>query len=237
MGERKQSGGSPAGTSCLGSSEEVGTQLLASDPAVSYVLDRDTPLGIEVYAAGDPRGNGLLLDGGAIGELTNGLGESRLASSNLDGALKRDNVRFLHGREGYTNRFVSVNKPVCVTGDKEVCIVLDMAIAKKQLRPSKASERVAVPGPDGRTLGQRLEMAMAHRGGQLGTEYTATDLIRDANRIAGASDDSPVISQQMVSAIIRGKVTRSNFTPYLAEACGVRSAWLAQGAGKMVNPA
>lgn len=235
--ERK-SGAKTAGTSCLSGAEEVGTQLLSSDLALGHVLDGGPPLGAKQDLSLHPNGNGLLLDlGFRTKELSNGPGQSSLASSgNGDRAFKGDNVTFLHGREGYTNRFVSVNKPVCVTADKEVCIVLDMAIAKKKPQPTKASERVAVPGPDGRTLGQRLEMAMAHRGGQLGTEYTATDLIRDANRIAGASDESPVISQQMVSAIIRGKVTRSNFTPYLAEACGVRSAWLAQGAGKMVNP-
>src|SRR5690348_14449687 len=96
----------------------------------------------------------------------------------------------------------------------------------------RSSKRVAVPGADGKTLGQRVAEAMAYESGRRGIVYTQKDLIDDVNRLVRTQDETaPLLSQAMASAIMLSKVTRSNFTPDIARACHVDAVWLARGIG------
>lgn len=111
------------------------------------------------------------------------------------------------------------------------------ASARRSTKPKKApsSERVAKPGADGRTLGQRFREAMAYKSGVMHSEYREIDLVADVNRLVGASKDSPAVSQQVINAILQNKVTRSWVTTFVATACGVNPTWLASGMGSMLN--
>lgn len=121
--------------------------------------------------------------------------------------------------------------------------MLNMPLAKRKLmnlrapRPKKgtSSKRVAKPGADGQTLGQRLRRAMDYHGGKLGREYNEADLFRDVNRMLGADTTNPVISQQMLNAILNNRVTRSNFSADLAAVLCVRGPWLGRGIGSMLD--
>lgn len=163
---------------------------------------------------------------------------SLAAPGQLDGSAKSNNVRFIHEHILYTNRFVRVNEPVCVTEQKGTCTVLQMRSTQRKtaIKPAK-NKRIAVPGMDGKTLGQRVGEAMAYQTGRrgTGTEYTQKDLLEDVNKMAVMDNESgPLLSQAMASAIMRGKVTRSAFTPYIAKACNVDAVWLAHGVGQMI---
>ena len=77
---------------------------------------------------------------------------------------------------------------------------------------------------------------MRHRAGVMGVEqYIQIQLWRDANRIAGGTESAPAFSQQAVSKILSGETTRSEITPFLADACGISSSWLASGLGQMLS--
>lgn len=101
-------------------------------------------------------------------------------------------------------------------------------------KPQKR-ERKALPGTDGKTLGERLQLAMAYRSGVIGRTFEPVDLLDAANRAAGSTKDEPLVSQQMISEILRNRTTRSSLTPYLAEACGVSVLWLSNGRGQMLE--
>lgn len=168
------------------------------------------------------------------------------AASSLNSPLQGSGV-LAHGAGDLHKQACPVNRQVCVTLDKKVCNVVDLsnyrhaAVPKTLRRLNTAKQKPAIrgrkasPGADGKTLGERLQLAMAHRAGMLGRNYEAVDLLQDANRAAGASMDAPVISQQMISEILRNRTTRSSFTPFLAKACGVSVLWLANGRGQMVE--
>jgi hypothetical protein len=94
---------------------------------------------------------------------------------------------------------------------------------------------VAKPGVDGQTLGQRVAIAMGVATGRRGSEYTEADLLSDVNRMAGATLDNPLLSQQTLNAIRGNKVSRSAFSHLIARACGVNADWLAFGIGKMTG--
>jgi len=108
---------------------------------------------------------------------------------------------------------------------------------KRAVKPQKprAQERQAKPGPDGKTLGQRLREAMAYESGRRGREYLAVDLLADINQLAHKSKDDPLITQQMLSAILTGKVSQTSKTPFLAAACHVNALWLGEGVGRMLD--
>lgn len=222
--------------------KNIRTQLLASHLPSSGPLDSGPILCIKENPAFEPIGNVLLADlfqaKGAQLRCQGGMS----TASNADGFLQSDNVRFIHRHPKYTNRFVHVNQPVCVTANKEVCSVLSMvgkektAALRRPLKPGsvKTPKRVAKQGPDGKTLGQRVLEAMAYKSGRIGQEYRQVDLLRDANFHAGAGMNDPVISQQMLSAIIVGGASQSSMTVYLAQACGVNPVWMSRGVGKMI---
>jgi hypothetical protein len=215
--------------------KNIGPEVLSTDFVASDVLDSRPPLGVEKNLVGHPVGNGLLADGGSIKEVGDGFSERDLAAGNSDGPLKSGNVRSIHDHRGYTNRFVKVNNPVCVTDDKKACMVFGMALIKKKQEVKVGKQRKAIPGNDGKTLGQRLSEAMAYESGRRRAEYKQTDLLKDVNRLAGSPDDKPAMTQQMLSAITVGKVSRSSLTPLMATACHVNPLWLGDGVGKMIH--
>jgi hypothetical protein len=231
----------PAMSGSVFTRENVGPKILARDLPASRKLDPRPPLGVEQHLVVDPIRD-VLLAGSSEPVLPHASGQGGLgASGDLDGPVEGGNVGFIHRHPKYTNAFVRVNNSVCVTAHKEACTVLDMATSRSkhvtQLRPHKepSSKRVAKPGPDGQTLGQRVAVAMGFAAGRRGGEYTEADLLSDVNRMAGAPPDSPLLSQQALNAIRQNKVSRSAFSHLIAKACGVSPDWLAFGIGKMTG--
>lgn len=226
---------SDKGSGDLSATEDVRTQVLSPDLVAGDVLNSGPPLRVQESGVSHPIGNGLLTDRGSVEVIGDGLCERSLASGDRDRALKGGNVSVFHKERGYTNRFVSVNQPVCVTQNKNACKVVDMALVKKKQQPKTAKRREAVPGVDGKTLGQRVAEAMAYESGRRRTEYRQADLLADVNHLAGAREENPVMTQQMLSAIMVGKVSRSSLTPLIAAACHVNAVWLGDGAAKMLD--
>lgn len=220
--------------------ENVGPQFTTGNGLVSSELDAGPPLRIEQHFVGQPVRH-QLLTGSAPPKLPQSRRKRSLrASRNLDSPLQGSNVGFIHRHPKYTNAFVRVNNSVCVTPHKEACTLLDMATARSKqtpLPPAKAAsnKRVAKPGVDGQTLGQRVAIAMGVATGRRGSEYTEADLLSDVNRMAGATLDNPLLSQQALNAIRGNKVSRSAFSHLIARACGVNADWLAFGIGKMTG--
>lgn len=223
--------------------ENIRPQILTPDFFAGDVFDSWPPLGVEQDFVRDPIGNGLLADGGAVQEIGDALCKGGLIPGNFDCTLKSgdmgSNVRFIHDRREYTNQFVKVNNPVCVTHYKEPCIVLKMPATKRKQAVKTAAQpkkrRKAIPGPDGKTLGQRVAEAMAHESGRRHAEYRQVDLVSDVNKLANIPEDQQGKTQQSISAIQVGTVSRSWLTPFIAKACHVDALWLANGAGKMLD--
>jgi hypothetical protein len=154
---------------------------------------------------------------------------------------------YAHGDAELHKQACPVNRQVCVTSDKKVCNVVDLSnyrnvavpntarkiLPAKQKSPKR--ERKAIPGSDGKTLGERLQIAMAYKSGVTGRSFDPVDLLDEANKAAGASKEEPLVSQQMISEILRKRTTRSSLTPYLAKACGVSVLWLSNGRGPMLE--
>lgn len=224
--------------------KELGSKILSSHGAISCLFDRLPPLRTNQNFVIQPVRDQLLAGPHMTSEFSQTVGQSSLGTTgDVDGAFKGDNVSVLHGAAHYTNTLVPVNMRACVTVNKKVCNVVDLqsfrnsAVPKTLPRQRKQpkAERKAKPGSDGLTLGDRLHRAMAHRAGMLGRNYEPVDLLKDANESAGATVDAPVISQQMISEILRNRTSRSSFTPFLAKACGVSVVWLSNGRGKMLE--
>lgn len=218
--------------------KNIGTQLATSDLSVCDSLDSGPVLGLKQHALPKPIRDMLLLQRRSLHDVRKAFGKGGLAPpGSADRASKSSNVRFLHEHTLYTNRFVSVNAPVCVTGGLPTCSVLQMPVNQRKTAPQAApsNKRVAIPGPDGKTLGQRVAEAMAYESGRRGIAYEQKDLVDDVNRLVSTEGEGgQLLSQQQASAIMRGKVSRSTFTPYIAKACHVDGVWLARGAGAMI---
>jgi hypothetical protein len=219
--------------------EDVGSDVFARDLSVSRKLDAGPPFGIDQYFVVDPVRDVLLARGGEP-RLAHAGSQGRLRTGDLDSPLQGGNVGFIHRHPKYTNAFVRVNNSVCVTDNKGTCNLLDMATARSKQAPlqspkTASSKRVAKPGVDGQTLGQRVAIAMGVATGRRGIEYTESDLLSDVNRMAGATLDNPLLSQQTLNAIRGNKVSRSAFSGLIARACGVNADWLAFGIGKMTG--
>lgn len=227
-------------------SEHIGPQIATSDFEVGDGLDDRPPFRAEQNALTDPVADQLLTclqrTPGSLQGSSESFGKGSLATaSDLDGSLERSNVVSLHGRRNNTNRFVFATNPFVRQEDKGVCTVLDMAsrsTALKLKRPVEApkppkKKRKALPGPDGKTLGQRVSEAMAYKSGRIGREYRAADLLRDVAKLSPPGDT--ILTQQMLSAILRNTVTQTSKAPFIAMACGVNAVWLAYGIGKMTD--
>jgi hypothetical protein len=223
--------------------KHVGTEIASSDGVVSGELDSRPPFGVEQNAVVQPVGNVLLADL-ATTELPHSLRQGGLgASSDLDRSLEGLNVLLLHRHPKYTNRLVNTT-PFVLHEHKEACTVLPMSSKnltktaarreKKVARPG-AAPRKALAGQDGQTLGQRLKQAMAHETGRRHVAYRQVDLLEDVNKLAGRTAENPVMTQQMLSAIMRNTVSRSTLTSLLAAACHVNPLWLSDGIGQMTD--
>jgi len=218
--------------------EHIRTQVPSRDLPFGDGLNGRPVLRVEQDAGANPVRNRLLLESRPLHDLGKPLGKLGLAApGSPDGTPERDNVRFLHTHPLYTNGFVRVNEPVCVTPHGPACSVIPMGVTQRKTAPQAkpSSQRVAIPGPDGKTLGQRVAEAMAYETGRRGVSYEQKDLVDDVNRlVAMEGDGGQFLSQQQASAIMRNKVSRSTFTPYIAKACHVDGVWLARGAGSMI---
>jgi hypothetical protein len=240
-----------AGLRSMVTRENIGTEIAASDATTSDELNSGPPLSPNKDALAQPVRNSLLAYADAFvfrrrvvpEELSKPVGKLVLPAGNLDSSLKRDNVVSLHKHAKYTNRFVRSTIAFVGPPNKEACTVLDMVRPEKKkpaaphIRPARKrrERREAVPGADGRTLGERLQLAMAHESGRRGGRYRPADLLTEVNRIANRPDDNPILSQQLLSAILTNKVTRTSVTPFLAAACHVNGVWLGEGIGDMLD--
>lgn len=222
--------------------KDVRTQMLSSDLIGERHLEVRPPLGVEKNLVIDPVGHGLLADAGMANVPESGR-DAGLAAGDLNSTKKSNNVRFIHGHPKYTNRFVSATTPFVCHENKSACNVVSMATTIRKHAPKppvtapkpRSKKRQAQAGRDGKTLGDRLALAMAHETGRRGHDYRQADLLADVNRLAQATDEDPALTQQMLSAIMRNQVTRSSYTPFMAAACHVNPLWLSDGIGNMTS--
>src|SRR5262249_40517261 len=150
----------------------------------------------------------------------------------IDRSFQSNDVRFLHDTGEYTNRFVESNIPVCVTSHKNACIVLPMSRAalKKQkviqrLKTKKSARARAGRQPevfrDGKTLGARINEAMADHSAKLGREYKQAELVRAIAARYGIDEDG--IQQVISNAMNKGSVCK--YTPAIAIILSVNVEW------------
>lgn len=219
--------------------ENIGTEILSGDAGSDF--EGRPPFGIQQNLVLQPV-RYVLLAGLRAAGVSQPSGELGLAAGNIDSSFKSGNVRFIHQHPKYTNALVRSTTALVRQDHKEACTVLEIATSdrsmnRRALKPQgkRSKERRAKVGRDGKTLGARLREAMAHEAGRRGAEYLPVDLLSDLNRLAGRSKDDPLITQQMLSAILTDKVTKTTITPYLAAACHVNPFWLGDGNGKMLD--
>lgn len=222
-------------SSRLIAAENVGTKMVARNLLSGDGLESGPPLSFQENLVVQPVRDRLLGYRRASQEFAELLREQGLATGDLDRALERGDVSFLHERRDYTSPFVFANKSMRVTANKEACTVTVMPPRKKKraaIMVDEPSEARAPVGPDGKTVGMRLTEAMRE---MRGPDYRQTDLFLEVNERVGAPADNPLISQQMISAVQNDKVdnTKSFIVGSLAEILGVRPIWLQWGAGSM----
>ncbi len=219
---------------------DVGTQVSASDLPICDVLESGPPLGAEKSFVLEPIRNRLLRNSRTIQEVAKARSESGLAARNVDGALERSNVRFIHGGSGYTSMLVKVNKHARVTAHKAPCTVIRMRARQQKIevdagKPSvkKAAKRSRrkplMVWDDGRTANQRLQTVLDRE------DITQSKLIELCNVVMGwAKDrDPPIVSQAVLSNLQRNidDLASSRFVTVIAEAIGVRPMWLQYAKG------
>lgn len=214
--------------------KDVRTQLRPGYLVVGNVLDCRPIFGRNPRPVLDPLADGLLREAMAH-EVGNALSESRLTAGDSHGALQRKNMKSSHVAK-ITSTVVPVNNSTCSVTDNIGCKVRPaMPYLKRTVAPQPRTNRQRVPrvGADGRTLGERLQLAMDARSKNLGRKYTPAQLRRDANMHAGRRNEAEdeVISQQNLSLILADRNFESAATPALAAALDVRAIWLAYGAG------
>lgn len=212
--------------------EKFRSQMNTSHLGVSRILDSGPVVGINKQFPAEPLGYGLLAEGRTLHELSNAVGERGLAANYFNGALEGGDVGFIHGRRVCTTMVVDVKGFGCSTANKVACNV----IAMPQLRQkNQKAERVreAKPGPDGRTLGDRVNMAMRARSRMLGREYTPAELRADASRSVGLDPDKGqfILTQQALSLILTNQTSESPAAIAMASALGVNALWLQYGRG------
>lgn len=223
-----------------GGAEDIGAQTKASDLLIGDVLESRPPLRVEQGLVFEPIGHGLLGDSRAIQVAAQSVGKSGLTAGNVDSALERGNVRFIHGGISYTSMLVKVNKRTRVTEHKVPCKVIQMPARQQKLaatvsKPNrkKSGKRVRqtplAVGPDGKTANQRLNSVMNRE------SIPQADLVRRCNQAAGRAADAepPVVSQAVLSNFQRNldDLANSSYVTIIAETIGVRGMWLQYGIG------
>lgn len=208
-------------------SEDIRPKVVARNFLVCNVFDRRPVFGGNQALTAQPIGNGLLADGWTLHEAGDSIRESNLTASDANCALKSDNVRFLHDYRRYTTQVVHVNNLADVPKNKTACIVRFMAVAQERHQVQPKRERIAVRGPDGMTLGERLVIAMKARGRASGKEYRPRDLLLECQKLVGR----PVITQQGLSLILTNQTSESPATAAFAAVLGVNDLWLQYGIG------
>lgn len=211
--------------------KNIGTEIPARDGVISGTLNSRPPLRTNSSLTSEPIRDELLAGSGPPSQ-PHSLGKSGLRPHNLDGALKRGNVTFLHEARRYTRNLVGVNKNSCFAGDKEPCTVLDMSVARRKSQPDPGRakrKKSAAPstGPDGLTMSQRLFRLMAER------DIGQTDLARLCSQYytAFVPDAEPdVVKQQHIFNIIQGQ-SSSWVIPLIAAVLEVNELWLQLGIG------
>lgn len=220
---------------------EIGPKVTSGHSPVSCELDGPPPLGGDVALALQPIPDKCLagIPVNAVGPHL--VGEGLLPARDLNGLSERSNVRLFHRPAGYTTTVVKRNTHGCMTPNNTGCNVSEVVDLRERRisQVGKASRRAgqsrpaAIPGPDGKTLGQRLSEAMSYHEGVIGRKYTPQDLFRDVNRLLNAPADSPAVSQQSISKILipDSTVTNSANSVYFARVLGVDAVWLSAGIG------
>lgn len=216
------------------SGKNIRTEIPAGHSPAGSALNERPPLGFEQSLVGEPIRDGLLRDGG-VPDLTHTTGESGLAAaSDLNSPPQRGNVVFLHNHS-LTRNLVRVNKTLCFTQDKEACIVLSMATAKK--KPLSAGNHVTTTrrtepsvGPDGFTMSQRVAQLMSEQG------MSQSDLARACSSYYAAfmPGEAERVKQQHIFNIIQGQDS-SFAVPLIAAVFDVNVMWLQYGIGKREN--
>ena len=202
----------------------------------SDVLNGCPVLGFDQSLVEQPLGDGLLAESGPLQEVRYAAGESGLAASNLNCPFEGGNVRFIHNHPRYTTTVVQVNNRRRSEVHKQGCIVLTMPATKRKTTtsaPIPAPKHKVIPrDANGRTLGDRMEIARIAKGMSLGREYTQKELLADASRIAGRGpSDKPLMTQQALSKIFKNKSFETVHIAALAFALAVPPLWLAYGMG------
>lgn len=220
--------------------ENIGPEVLPSNLVASDVLNCGPPLGVQQRLTRQPIRDGLLAHGRPIQVVGNAFGERDLTRGDVDGSLKRDNVRFLHSRDS-TRILVDVNKDVHSTDNKKPCSVIYMQTAKKKklevVQPRAKKPKKVRPlevGPDGRTMPERLKMVMLEhdppfipeRGGQ-------TQLAKACQAIySNGRENAPATIQQgHIWELLNGQDS-SRYLSVVAKVLGVNCLWLQFGLGE-----
>lgn len=177
-----------------------------------------------------PLRNRLLTEGLAINEFRDAARQSGLASGNLDGFAQRGDVG-LHGGK-HTTVVVNVNNQSGVPPWKAQATVRLMTgkAATKRKEPIREAPLVRRDS-QGRSLGDRLKLAMNARGQALGRAYRTKELLADAHKASGLPEGETVCSQQNYSKIVRDQISESAAVPAFAAALGINAIWLQYGHG------
>lgn len=208
----------------LFAAEHIRPKVVARNLLVGDELERRPPLGFKENFVVEPVRDRLLRYRRAAEEFAQLLRKRGLTAGDSDGPLKSSNVSFIHSRANYTSMLVNVKEDACLADHKGACTVAVMPLRKKKVveKPAKPQKK----GADGKTIAERLKEAMQDKG----SEYRETDLRRDCNRIAGRSAEGPdFVTQQSLNRLLKGPDSTTKYDSIIAEALGVRAAWLQFG--------
>ena len=224
-------------------SEHIRTEMATCNLLTSDPLECGPVFGLDESAPLKPFGNRLLSEGRAVQGLGELCGKSGLTTGDPNGSSKSSNVRFLHDYASYTTRVVQVNDHGCVRSCQGLATVLPMPSRPMRKRAPKAEPREATKrirqaqvGPDGRTLGDRLKIAMTQYARQHGREnwesYIQDEWVELATRAVGRNPETElVMTQQNLSLILGNKSSGSEGIIAFGVLLGAEPAWLLYGYG------
>lgn len=212
--------------------EHVGPQVRSRHSTIGRKLNRRPVLGSDQGFVAQPLGDGLLTERRTVHKLGDTFRERRLAARDLDSAPQGGNVVLLHKHRGYTTSVVGVNNIRGVPKEEGVCTVLNMPRTQQKTAVPPEADAQINRDSQGRTLGDRIALAMQVKSRKLGHKYLQKDLLADTNKAAGrGKDDEPIITQQGLSLLMQNRRSESTVTPALAVALEVEALWLQYGVG------